>query len=240
MAHRVKRERLRSRERGLFAIWGHFARTSRRRRGSDLFRGGRVQALVPTLRCSFVAVVFALAGCAPASTSAPPSSTVASTADSSAAASVPVPSTSAVDGLKNEDVNAIGQATMLPDGTLVLDLRRPAMAQKKYAPTDAEYRSVLDHVGPIQPGETKLVMPWPDDIDDARVARVVEDHVRATRAWSSDAWKHAIVGTNRDGQVVVRVTYAKDLTSQVNGGGESFQMLLDPKTYALVREVRFQ
>ncbi|MFO0616363.1 MAG: hypothetical protein U0414_27475 [Polyangiaceae bacterium] len=137
-------------------------------------------------------------------------------------------------------MEAIGQARMLPDGTIVLDLFRPAPAQRKYAPGDPKYASVLDHVGPIAPGESKLVMPWPDDIDDARVAIAVEAYVSDKRAWPADAWTHTIEGTDAEGNVVVTVRYKKDLESRANEGGQSFQLRLAPKTYAFVRELRFQ
>lgn len=54
---------------------------------------------------------------------------------------------------------------MLPDGTLVLNLRAqtgPALgdAQLTYPPSHAEYSKILEHVGPIAPGQTKPVKPW--------------------------------------------------------------------------------
>jgi hypothetical protein len=61
----------------------------------------------------------------------------------------------------------IGMATMLEDGTIVLDLRAegPAgesgVAQVRYPRTHPQYQSVLDHLGGLQPGEQKLVAPWP-------------------------------------------------------------------------------
>jgi hypothetical protein len=62
----------------------------------------------------------------------------------------------------------IGQCWMEDDGTIVVDLRRTAdginisMPPRRYPPTDPHYDAVLKHVGPLRPGETKLVMPWPD------------------------------------------------------------------------------
>jgi|JI10StandDraft_1071094.scaffolds.fasta_scaffold444293_3 hypothetical protein len=134
----------------------------------------------------------------------------------------------------------IGQAKMLDDGTIVLDLFRPAMVQRKYVPSHPDYRSILDHVGPLAKGETKAVAPWPDDIDDARVATAVGEYVAAKRGWSTDAWTHEITGTDPDGNVVVTVKYKKDFESRANEGGLSFQLRLAPKTYAFVRELRFQ
>lgn len=61
----------------------------------------------------------------------------------------------------------IGSATIDAAGvlTLVLESRdggRFARGIKRYAPSDPHYAQVLAHVGPIQPGETKPVRPWPD------------------------------------------------------------------------------
>lgn len=64
---------------------------------------------------------------------------------------------------------AIGQATMADDGTIVLDLfpsgerGEAGVAQFCLSPTDAEYQSMLEHVGGLQPGEQKLVPPWPEE-----------------------------------------------------------------------------
>ena len=63
---------------------------------------------------------------------------------------------------------SIGQATMEPDGTVVLRLRAEAAdgaegdAQLRYGPADEDYASVLGHLGGLRPGETKPVPPWPD------------------------------------------------------------------------------
>ena len=63
----------------------------------------------------------------------------------------------------------IGQATMEDDGTIVLDLfpsgeqGELGIAQFRISPTDAEYQSTLEHVGGLQPGEQKLVPPWPEE-----------------------------------------------------------------------------
>jgi hypothetical protein len=63
---------------------------------------------------------------------------------------------------------SIGTATMRADGTLVLDLVAtgpgPARgeAQLVYPPHHKDYRSVLEHLGGLRPGESKPVPPWPD------------------------------------------------------------------------------
>ena len=57
-------------------------------------------------------------------------------------------------------------ATMEPDGTIVLQLRavRPVGivddALLRYPPDHPQYRSVLDHLGGMRPGENKPVPPW--------------------------------------------------------------------------------
>jgi hypothetical protein len=63
---------------------------------------------------------------------------------------------------------SIGAATMLEDGTLVLDLRaedasgRRGDARRVYRKDHPRYRAVLDHLGGMKPGESKPVPPWPD------------------------------------------------------------------------------
>lgn len=180
----------------------------------------------------------ALAGCSSPEPQTPAASASATT---EAVASAPQPPKTAEPG---KNVDPIGQAKMLDDGTIVLDLFRPAMVQKKYAPSDPEYKSVLAHIDstgePLKPGATKVVAPWPDDIDDAQVATAVKEYVKSKRGWADDAWKHEITGTDGDGNVVVTVTYNADLSGKANEGGKSFQLRLAPKTYAFVREVKFQ
>ncbi len=61
---------------------------------------------------------------------------------------------------------SIGQATMEADGTLVLTLRAQSPGaigdgQLRYAPTHAQYQSILRHVGAIRPGESRPVAPFP-------------------------------------------------------------------------------
>ena len=64
---------------------------------------------------------------------------------------------------------SIGVARMLPDGTLVLDLRATDAegrgfrgdARFYYTKSHRDYAEILQHVGPIAPGETKPVPPWP-------------------------------------------------------------------------------
>ena len=63
---------------------------------------------------------------------------------------------------------SIGEARMEPDGTIVLRLRAESADGSvgegllRYPPADREYASVLEHLGGLEPGETKPVPPWPD------------------------------------------------------------------------------
>lgn len=61
---------------------------------------------------------------------------------------------------------AIGQAQMMPDGTLVLDLRAQdggttGIGRLIYPRDHGQYQAILDHLGGMKPGEVKLVRPWP-------------------------------------------------------------------------------
>jgi len=61
----------------------------------------------------------------------------------------------------------VGNATMEPDGTLLLTLFLPESSgmrgstQRRYAPDDPFYRQVADHVGPVPVGGTVAVRPFP-------------------------------------------------------------------------------
>ncbi len=63
---------------------------------------------------------------------------------------------------------SIGTATMEADGTIVLHLfaRGPGgmhgQGVLRYAVSDPKYKEILEHVGPLKPGETRPVRPWPD------------------------------------------------------------------------------
>ncbi len=61
----------------------------------------------------------------------------------------------------------IGTAHMSASGKIVLHLRASSGGTvghsiMTYAPDDPQYRAILDHVGPLAPGESKPVRPWPD------------------------------------------------------------------------------
>jgi len=61
---------------------------------------------------------------------------------------------------------SIGQATMDPDGTIVLQLRADGSggsvgdALLRYPPNHPQYHSILDHLGGLRPGQVKSVPPW--------------------------------------------------------------------------------
>lgn len=66
---------------------------------------------------------------------------------------------------------SIGQATMLPDGTLVLRLRAEGPngilgdGEVVYHPNDKHYAEVKQHLerhGPMKVGEARPVEPFPD------------------------------------------------------------------------------
>ena len=67
------------------------------------------------------------------------------------------------------DDRPIGSATMAEDGTLVLDLRAEApgivgIARLVHEPSHERYAAWLEHLGGLQPGEQKLVPPWPESV----------------------------------------------------------------------------
>jgi hypothetical protein len=61
---------------------------------------------------------------------------------------------------------SIGSASMLPDGTIQLMLRAEGNgaigdALLIYEPSHPQYQSIRDHLGGLQPGESKPVPPFP-------------------------------------------------------------------------------
>lgn len=63
--------------------------------------------------------------------------------------------------------DSIGTAELLEDGSYMLRLRavRGTMVGEGYRrvpPSDPHYDEIKRHIGPIVPGEVKLVPPWPD------------------------------------------------------------------------------
>jgi hypothetical protein len=63
----------------------------------------------------------------------------------------------------------IGDARMLGDGTVILNFRRTAdgihvSGSKKYPVGHPEDQEILDHLGGMSPGETKLLPAWDDPV----------------------------------------------------------------------------
>jgi hypothetical protein len=64
---------------------------------------------------------------------------------------------------------SIGAAWLETDGTLVMQLRAETPGKAlgdallRYKPDDPAYHRMLDHVGPLKPGETKPVPPFPEE-----------------------------------------------------------------------------
>ncbi len=110
------------------------------------------------LRCVVVALGLVLAGC-----SEPP---VAPTGNGAVA---PNQAQRAAQTQASADstVQPIGEARMLPDNSIELNLSTTqpdgsiAHGLVTYKPSDPRYRSTLEHIGAIEPGERKPVYPWP-------------------------------------------------------------------------------
>jgi hypothetical protein len=76
----------------------------------------------------------------------------------------PLIATDADDKAKCEAVASIGLATLTPDGVITLQIRSLppgpiAEGLIRYAPGDAKYVAIKQHLGGIAPGETKPVRP---------------------------------------------------------------------------------
>jgi hypothetical protein len=69
----------------------------------------------------------------------------------------------------NLGTQPIGEATMKPDGSIVMNLTATGTgggighAQVVYAPTHPRYKAVLEHIGKVRVGESVLVYPWKDE-----------------------------------------------------------------------------
>jgi hypothetical protein len=103
----------------------------------------------------------------------------------------------------------IGDVEMLADGTLKMLFRHP-WSTKNIAPGDPEHAKTLAHVGPMTPGDKKLIPPWPDDVDDSRAARALAHHLETVVGWKADEWNHEILGIAEDGSLHVQVTFLAD------------------------------
>lgn len=67
-----------------------------------------------------------------------------------------------------ETPDYIGTARMDRDGTIVLDLRAEdeggavGVGRLVYPPAHPQYQRVLEHLGGLEPGQSKPVPPFPD------------------------------------------------------------------------------
>ena len=67
-----------------------------------------------------------------------------------------------------DDLGSIGSAEMKTDRTIVLQLRAESSdgligdGYFVYPPRHPEYDRVLEHVGPLKPGQSAHVRPWPE------------------------------------------------------------------------------
>ena len=72
--------------------------------------------------------------------------------------------------------DSIGTAKMRKDGTIVLHLRAEGPdglvgdALIRVSHENKEYKSILEHLGGLKPGEDKRLPPWPR-IEDEKIAR---------------------------------------------------------------------
>jgi len=131
----------------------------------------------------------------------------------------------------------IGQATMLADGTIVLDLLRPAPARRTYAPADARHAEILAHVGGLSPGEQKVVPPWPDPFDAELVEKAVHAFVAEKKGWPRDGYRLVIMGSKAT-TVDVRVVHGDDRGKASPAERKSFGVDVDSTSYQVVREFR--
>ncbi len=120
-------------------------------------------------------------------------------------------------------------AKMAADGTLTITLYTRAgghgQTQQTLTAEDPEHAMYVKHVGGLKPGEGKLIPPFPDDIDDARVDASVKAFI-AKEPWAADA-AIVIIGTDKQDRIAVTARARKKPT-------RGWSLLLDPKSYAVV------
>ena len=174
--------------------------------------------------CSAVAALAALPlSCASKPTDGSPSASV----------STPSPGPSA----SSRGPASIGFASMLPDGTLILDLTATdgptrGHARVTYAPSDPKYQETLRHIGGLRPGEQKPVPPWPDTIDAAAVEAVARAYVAEKKGWTGERVRVEATGTYENGDVAATVTYSGDAP----GKPMVARLRVDQKARRVVRE----
>src|SRR5262249_17321006 len=85
----------------------------------------------------------------------------------------PIPTRSTLREDIMDATETIGTARMNDDRTIQLRLRTltgealHGEAQLEYGSDHPQYQAILDHLGGLDPGQTKLVAPWPDDFANA-------------------------------------------------------------------------
>ena len=187
---------------------------------------------------SVIAAATCSAACSRESKTHGPQPTTASSPEPN----TPAPQPTATHETKGK-MTSIGTATMKPDGTIVLDLYTGGsggprgQARFTYAPNHPKYAETLAHVGGLEPGESKSVPPWPDDIDDDRVDQTVNAYVHDKKGWRRDAYSVQIVGTDAEKNIAVTVAHVDDRKARGSGTRKSFALRIDPKTYEVVREI---
>lgn len=135
----------------------------------------------------------------------------------------------------------IGNATMRPDGTLVLDLTAAGSsghAQMIYPPSHAEYQEMLRHLGGLRPGQQKLVPAFPDNINDALVEQIGHAYIAEKKGWKREAYRFSIMGTDKDGNVALSVTYLQDVRAPRPTVKQSVSLLVDQKGRRVLKEER--
>jgi hypothetical protein len=180
-------------------------------------------------------LVLLLAGCSRENTAnnPPPTAPAPSVASTPLASAPSAPATAT----SNNPPSAIGEATMRDDKTIVMDLYQPAHARFVYPPSHPEYEKVLAHIGGLEPGQKKLVPPWPDDIDDARVEKSVHAYIHDKLGWDKATYRISITGTDADGNIAVTAIHPADGGAPNPGGGVSLR--LSVKSYEVVKELPF-
>lgn len=133
-------------------------------------------AVVMLAACTDAGRPAAPAGPAPAAP-APVAAPVDAPAEAPPAPAAPAPASPPAPNATGE---SIGSARMEADGTIVLQLRAEGGgaigdALLRYPPDHAQYASIKDHVGPIEPGQERPVAPFPPPAGTWRY-RVLRSH----------------------------------------------------------------
>ena len=71
----------------------------------------------------------------------------------------------------DESEPSVGTAEMMPDRSIVLMLRTQSAdgaigeARFVYSVDSRDYQALLDHLGGLEPSQSKSVLPWPESSD---------------------------------------------------------------------------